>query len=315
MITKAGDYSGCLHPGLTLGSADIGVWFNDYARGNNGGSGIGGQFASNEGTNDAGNKDDCRGNPIVIATGNKIEPERDFGSGGEIPLSLSRSYNHYWAGVGLFGKHWLSNHDFRLTFGTHQVDACYPRPGGGACGIGAHNTIYAWRPDGRTIAFIRNAGDGIYYEDKPSPVARIVPMVDGSFDPHSEEGSREHYSAHGYVQSIRNRAGIGWQYSYSGTYPVRATHTSGRYIDFVWTSGQLTAVRDPAGQYYGYAYHANQLGSGLHRLAASSRPGIPASTTTYHYEVAFAGALTGKSINGQRYSTFQYDPEGRAIRS
>ena len=40
----------------------------------------------------------------------------------------------------------------------------------------------------------------------------IVPMGDGSFVLHSEEGGREHYSAHGYVQSIHNRAGIGWQY-------------------------------------------------------------------------------------------------------
>lgn len=85
-------------------------------------------------------------------------------------------------------------------------------------------------------------------------------------------------------------------------------------MEFVWSSGQLTSVRDPAGNYHGYSYHANQFGSGLHRLAASSRPGSPATSIAYHYELSTRpGALTGKSINGARYSTFAYDSNGYAI--
>lgn len=37
-----------------------------------------------------------KGNPINIATGNKLEPELDFAAVGEWPLYLSRTYNWLW---------------------------------------------------------------------------------------------------------------------------------------------------------------------------------------------------------------------------
>jgi RHS repeat-associated protein len=256
----------------------------------------------------------CKGNPILPATGNKIDPEFDFASYGQMPLSLSRTYNHYWAGVGLFGMHWQSNLDYKLTFGTTVVDTCYPRPGGGACSIGNNTIIYSWRPDGRTIKYIRNATDGIFYEDKPSAISTIVKQADGSYVLRDEDNEVESYSSAGYISSIKDAGGVGWTFTYNGTYPQRVTHTSGRYIEFVWTSGQLTAVRDPAGNYYGYAYTADAFGTGLHRLSATSKPGAPATNITYQYELASdTGALTGKSFNGVRYSTFSYDASGYAI--
>ena len=252
-------------------------------------------------------------NPVVLATGNKIETELDFSTSGERPLHLERTYNHYWQGVGLFGRHWLSNFDYKLTFGSTAVNACYPRPGGGACGIGTNTVIYAWRPDGRTIKFTKNVTDGVFYEDKPGPVAHIVQLANGSFLLTTENREQETYSSAGYVSNVA-RYGIGWTYSYvNGTYPSRVTHTSGRYVEFTWTGSQLTAVRDPAGNQYGFSYNANQFGTGLHRLAASSQPGTPVTTTTYHYENSSRpGALTGKSFSGVRYSTFGYDANGYA---
>jgi RHS repeat-associated protein len=252
------------------------------------------------------------GNPVVLSTGNKIEPELDFTSSGEFPLHLQRTYNHYWPGAGIFGKHWVSNFDYKLTFGTINLDACYPRQGGGACGVGANTLVYAWRPDGRVIKYVRNAVDGIFYEDKPSAVSRIVKQGDGSFILYGEENSVESYSSAGYVTAVRNAHNIGWTYSYtSGTYPYRVTHTSGRYVEFTWSGTQLTAVRDPAGNYYGYSYAANQFGTGLHRLSATSRPGTPVTSIAYHYEFTTdSSALTGKSIGGVRYSRFQYDGTG-----
>lgn len=40
------------------------------------------------------------GNPIILATGNKTEPEQDFTSAGEMPLHLQRVWNQHWDGVG-----------------------------------------------------------------------------------------------------------------------------------------------------------------------------------------------------------------------
>lgn len=258
------------------------------------------------------NKKGC-GNPIIPSTGNKVEFEADFTTSGEMPLELTRAYNHYWSGVGLFGRHWVSSFDYKLTFGTLAVNACYPRPGGGACGIGTNTVIYAWRPDGRIIKFIKNQNNGIFYEDKPAPLARIEPQPNGKFHVYTEGAGFEIYSSAGYVEWVRNQTNISWTFTYTnGTYPHRITHTSGRFVEFTWSSGQLTAVRDPAGNYYGYAYTANKFGAGLHRLASSATPGTPAKTTTYHYEVADQTALTGKSYNGVRYSKFTYDANGYA---
>ena len=215
------------------------------------------------------------GNPVVVSTGTKVESEVDFTSSGEMPLILSRTYNSAGQGVGLFGKQWKSNFDFKLTFGVSDVNACYPRPGGGACSIGANTTIWAHKPDGRIIKFVKNASDGVFYEDKASPIARIVQGVDGMFTQHGEDNTIERYSSAGYVAEIKNEYGISWTFLYSGTYPIKVTHASGRYIDLVWTGGQLTSVRDPAGNYYGYAYHANRFGTGLHLLSAVSMPGTP----------------------------------------
>lgn len=276
----------------------------------------GGSFVSNESPPQP-QKPDVKGcgegNPILPSTGNKIEPELDFESAGEAGLGLSRTYNHYWGGVGLFGKHWVSDYDYKLTFGSPDYNACYPRPGGGTCGIGTNTIIYAHRPNARSIKFIKNTTDGIFYEDKAGPIAKIVKQADGSFILSGEDSSTETYSSAGYVASVKNEQGIGWTFAYSGTYPTRVTHTSGRYVEFTWTSGQLTSVRDPAGNYYGYAYLANRFGTGLHLLSATSKPGTPATSITYHYEdTRFLGGLTGKSFNGVRYSRFTYDASGYA---
>ncbi|MCC7633321.1 DUF6531 domain-containing protein [Stenotrophomonas rhizophila] len=91
-------------------------------------------------------KDDRKGgcgeskaNPIVLYTGNKIEPELDFAAAGEMPLFLERTYNHHWGAVGLFGQHWISNLDYSLAFSS--------------------GTSVAWaqRPDGSRIKFNWNA--------------------------------------------------------------------------------------------------------------------------------------------------------------
>ena len=253
------------------------------------------------------------GNPVLPATGNKIEDELDFASGGEVGLRLTRSYNHFWDGVGIFGKHWISSFDYKISFGSPDVNACYPRPGGGTCGVGTNTEIYAHRPDARVIKFVKGV-DGVFYEDKPTPIAKIVQQPNGDFVLYSEDHDVERYSSAGYVAEVKSEIGIGWTYSYSGTYPTRVTHTSGRYIDLIWTNGQLTSVRDPAGNYYGYAYFANKFGAGLHLLSATSRPGSPITTVAYHYEnTSLPGALTGKSYNGIRYSWFAYATNGKAI--
>ena len=256
-------------------------------------------------------------NPIIPGTGNKVEPELDFAVAGEAGLYLQRTYNHHWNGIGLFGKHWQSNFDYKLTWGTSAVNGCYPFQSGANCTLGNTNTIWATRPDGRRVKFNRNLTTGVFWEEKPGAIARLERnATTGLLTLHNEEGGVETYSQHGYILKVANRAGIAWTFSYDGNAVTRVTHSSGKTVEFIWTGNQLTTVKDPAGNAYRYTYSADVFGAGLHRLASTSRPGLPATVTTYHYEHApDKGALTGKSINGTRHSWFTYDAAGYATGS
>lgn len=238
--------------------------------------------------------DETAGNPVVLYTGNKIETELDFGSHGEMGLFLQRTYNHHWSAIGLFGGHWISNFDYSLAFS-----------GGGSI---------AWvqYPDGRRIKFLRSSNSDRWDEDKPGPVAYLLRNSDSSYTVHNEVGGTETFNADGYVTRLQNEQGVAWDFTYASKYLQQVTHSSGRSVRFGWSNGQLTQVTDPAGSVYQYTYTANAFGKGRPRLASTTLPGSPATVLTYHYENArYPGGLTGKSINGTRYSTFAYDSQGR----
>ena len=107
---------------------------------------------------------------------------------------------------------------------------------------------------------------------------------------------------------------MSWIFAYADRYLQTVTHSSGRQIRFQWAGNRLAEVVDPAGNTYRYTYTADVFGQGTSRLASSTLPGSPPTTVAYHYEdLRFPGALTGKSFNGLRYSTFAYDVDRRAI--
>lgn len=246
-------------------------------------------------------KDANKSNPIVPSTGNKVEPELDFVTTGEAPLTLYREYNHLWKGIGLFGPNWVSSLDYKLVNGNNVfINKCTGTSAD--CTIGSNKTIQAWRPDGRTVLYKGTlvSGNVVFYEDKPEAVSKIVLQSDGSAILYGEDKSIETYAPDGTIRSVTNEQGIGWTYTYTNGVPTKITHTSGRYLQLTWAGSTLTSVRDPAGNIYTYGYTSG-------RLTSTTRPGSPATTITYHYELATdPTALTGKSFNGARYSTFGY---------
>jgi RHS repeat-associated protein len=297
---------------------------NEQDAGRGGGSGGGGPEKGNPGEPN-GKKDpkkDCvnaSGNPIIYSTGNKIEPETDFVSQGDMGLALDRTYNNYWDGIGIFGKNWLSDFDYKLAFNTDATTGtCYPKPGA-TCTSPPTNitTFWAMRPDGLQIEYDYNATQGVWWEKKASPISRIVRNTDGSYTLYGEDHNVEHYSASGYVLSVTTEQGVGWTFTYdANNYLQRVSHTSGRYMQFTWTSGQLTSVTDPQGNQYSYTYLANRAGTGLNLLRTATLPGSSPTTVTYYYEdTRFPFGLTGKDYNGVRYSTFAYDAAGHATLS
>lgn len=336
---------------------------HDVDKGSGGGGG-GSHTVPNPGDAPANQRDasskDCSeqaGNPVVFSTGNKIEPEADFTSAGEMPLSLTRTYNYYWNGIGIFGRRWLSDYDYKLLFTTDDpTSACYPRPGSSPCDP-LNQPIWAQRPDGRKIKFNYSTSPAPgWYEGKASPIARII-RTGATYTLYGEDNTVEVYDANGFPSSITNAQGIGWAFAYTGNhYLTRVTHSSGRYVTFGWSNGLLADITDPSGNVYHYWYATipvtsaavtpprpmtsrTSTGSGLISpmrmpvmddppptppnppiqtmvalLTGVTQPGTPGTAFNYQYEdTRFRTALTGKTINGVRYSWFAYDANGRAI--
>lgn len=99
----------------------------------------------------------CEGNPVIYATGNKVEPELDFTTTGEVPLYLQRVYNHFWNRKGLFGRFWVSNFDFKIEKSADGL------------------TIKAYRNDGSRVDFVHGTTPSVaWWEDRLQPTARIV---------------------------------------------------------------------------------------------------------------------------------------------
>ena len=293
-----------------------------------GGAGKGDEFQDNPGISNiknlnAGKTCPVAGNPVTLATGNKIESETDFGTAGEMALHLERTYNKFTDAIGLFGYNWISNFDYQLGFGSFSGFAgCYARPSIVECTTGhTYDEIYSHRPDGRIIKFTKDVATGIYWEDKPSPVAKMARQANGNWLVSFEDNISELYSPGGYPLWIEDEHGLRWTYTYgglNGTQVQRVTHSNGRHVQFFWVEDELREIRDPAGTPYTFSYTNQKASVGFHTLKTTVRPGSPSTVITYHYSGEAGepdqspGGLTGKSFNGVRYSRFTYDTSERA---
>jgi len=274
VIDGSGNLIGCLSGGGGFGSGG-GYEPSPGVGGGGGGGGTSGnkgdvtslQRDANQGTGC-----DTDGDPVVFSTGNEVSAETDFVSAGDHALSLTRTYNYYWNGIGLFGRRWLSNYDFKLLFTTDDpASSCYPRPGNSTCDP-AGKPIWAQRPDGRKIKFnyATSPAPG-WYEDKASPIAKIL-KSGSTYVLYSEDHSVEVYDAAGFPSSIKTQQNIGWTFQYGAShYLSRVTHSSGRHVDFTWTNGLLTKVTDPAGNVYQYTYKTLPVSASNMRVLPQSQ--------------------------------------------
>lgn len=249
--------------------------------------------------------DVLKGNPINISNGTKVESETDFTSQTtEMPLFFQRIYNHRKPMGGILGEGWTTN--LELGFGWDGAD-----------------NISLYRPDGRTINFTKQPGSAYWTENAPNSIAYISRNTSNSTFTHfTSDGLTETYGAVRppitvhlgyYITEIKNKAGVGWHFSYGANnynsivpQPVSVTHTSGKKITLNWQNSRLTSVVDPAGNIYQYSYTTAQDPSQLFfKLDTVIMP--DGMVQQYHYNPPMMeGGLTGKSINGVKYSTFTY---------
>lgn len=249
---------------------------------------------------DPGRCDGTVGNPIVPATGNKLETEVEFTTAGEMPLHLERTWNQQSQGGRLFGSRWMSNFDLWIERAPHDVQ------------------LIVQRPDGARLRYERRTNaTSEWWEPQASGRGRIVRDGAGGFLHHAHDHTTETFAADGRLTSVRNARGVGigleYQMHNGMALLTRVSHTSGRAIAFHWTqipAGMVMVIAwDPAGNAYDYGYDNHRR---VRRVAYS---GQPVTSVEYHYPANEQAQLLGKSINGARFSTFAYDGKGRAVLS
>ncbi|WP_082615955.1 RHS repeat-associated core domain-containing protein [Massilia sp. Root418] len=282
-------------------------------------------------------------NPVVISTGEKLLPETDFQAGGDYGLGLHRRYRSINASGTMFGPQWMSNFDYpRLTFDT---TTCYHDPSTGNC---PPRTVTHTRPDGSKFIYtllIQSGGSDseIILEAKrkrasAAETTNVVPGTEyfylakgaaGNFEASRAAGvltyfynvrwelerQKENYtySATGYIQSYSDSRYAKTTFGYQGTKVVSVTSPAGKALVFGYGgNGLVNNVKDPAGNLWRYEYNTSNM------LSKVTSPGATAQDVReYVYDNGNnrPTLLTGLIINGVRYSTYSYHPDGRVKES
>ncbi|MDN5647460.1 MAG: DUF6531 domain-containing protein [Acinetobacter sp.] len=214
---------------------------------------------------------DSTSNPIVIATGKKIQQELDFTTSGEMPLVFIRYYDSFATGTANFsvnGK-WRHNFDYRLA-----ID-----------------------PQGKRIRQLPN-GENYYLNE----LTRIQ-KSNNEFIVTLPDVGVETYTLNGRLLSKKNAYGIGWVLSYDENKRlIKVTHTNGKSIKLIWYAGELSEVIDPAGNIYSYHHNYRSLYLVSYPKNTGSRTYLYGENGADSYHM-----LSGIWINRKPYNSYYFN--------
>ncbi|MVF24771.1 hypothetical protein EVC37_24690, partial [Methylocaldum sp. BRCS4] len=263
------------------------------------------------------------GNPVNAATGNKFQRERDYLASGANPLSFERFYNNggkRYSQRSQFGADWFSQigQHWRHTY-DRSIDLVESA---------TLTTAFVYRPDGRVYPF--NLYNDQYFTDADikdwlAPIRDAAGVLSGWQYTNATDHSVETYDANGILISISDRNGLTQTLLYSDSSTpenvapragllIRVSDAFGHALNFTYTAqGRIATMTDPAGGVYRYDYDPNNY------LTAVTYPDGTIRTYKYNESTYTSGAnlpgvLTGIiDENGDRFATFTYDTQGRAI--
>ncbi len=254
------------------------------------------------------------GNPVVVATGEKLLFERDFQAMGDYGLGLARTYRSQNASGTLFGPYWLSSIDYpRLNIVTAncyrlQVGGCIPR------------TVIVTDPDGVKQSY----GLQLFHDErfrlydytvrKSQSAGTLTHRANGEWLL-TRDKTLYAYSNDGYLQRIVDSFGAVLSFGYQGNRLITVTSAAGKTLALGYGGNGLVAtVRDPAGSIWTYDYDGNNM------LAKVTAPGAAGQQDIREY--TYGGPdnpastdptlVTGIVINGVPFSNYTYHPDRRA---
>lgn len=230
------------------------------------------------------------GNPIDVTTGGKFQPEpSDFDLGW---IRFARTYTSGTAtSRGALGRSWSHNHAMRLTIAS-----------GGAVGL--------IKEDGGEMPFKAFTG---YHEAVDGSGDRIT-LSSGVYT--LQQASRTVlFDSGGRMTEQRFDDGTSLAYTYDNVDKLLyVIHSTGRSIEFqyldplVSAQAKIASITSNGNALVSFAYATGGM------LEIVTFPDT--ATRQYHYEKSgFPWHLTGISVAGTRYSTYDYDSKGRATSS
>ncbi|MBV1928744.1 MAG: hypothetical protein KUG81_04455 [Gammaproteobacteria bacterium] len=235
-----------------------------------------------EGSPNTGSPKCGAGNPVSIATGNKFQAENDYLTTGPLALSIHRYYN---SDV----EAWRFASQAKLNIGYDDV--LWVQEDGKGILFEQHNNELVWQAAGYPNINLTEPGDN------------TLRLVDSSRITHV-------FDSDGRLRSTTDLQGnsLAYQYDTNGNLQT-VTHSNGQTLTYSYNAeGQISAIQTAADGTFNYAYSNGML----------TRVTNPDNTTrTYLYEdSSHPQALTGIiDERGNRFATWAYDTEGRAILS
>lgn len=277
---------------------DPGIYSNTQEDAN-AGSAVCFRFRDGEVPSEICNKTD---QPCQVSTGAKLRSEQDFTIS---ELALTRNYHSQQLTNKGFGKGWHLPLIIRLS-----TD--------GRTDVGGKSYYYFSEGAGTAAKFLKENGvwtlvngvDRLRYRIFETPTGyRIVNRLNQTYN----------LDFSGRLISLSDETGSLRQYEYGEN--DRLTRVSNRYsqtIDFSYASnGLIDTVTAPNGAVFKYEFDQYENLIGV--LYPDSTPGNDTDNPRrlYHYENGtFPNHLTGiTDENGQRYATFAYDADGKAVES
>lgn len=234
------------------------------------------------------------GNPVNAGVGNKYQIAVDYSGSYSSGLRLVRHYNSQSILSSPFGNAWSA-------FGVLQTHD-------------AEHLVVA-QADGKWVEFTHSQSGW----SANTSVSKILSSAASGYQLLLEDGSLETYTATGQLQSIVEPSGHTRTLAYDAQGHLQSV-TDGFGHQLVFTpdsQGRIASLTTPGGDLIRYAYDAQ--GNLATVTYPDATPGYDTDNPikTYHYEdIRFPHALTGiTDENGDRYATWAYDEQGRAILS
>ena len=244
-------------------------------------------------------------NPINSATGNKYQQEQDYVGTGAQPLQFIRHYNALSQESGPLGDNWRHHYQRSLVVT--------------GLGSGSPSRVKLYRADGKRYNF--NLTGGTWQPDADQNY-RLQRQTDGNGNTSgwtltTSDDTIERYAAQGRLISITSRAGQTHHLSYDTQNRLQTvTDTDGRTLTLAYdTHGRIASVTDPAGEPITFSYDANN------RLISTTYADSSSRQYRYNESSLTAGANLPRALTGiidennTRFADFEYDTQGRAVRS